>query len=283
MLAALALALVFALDGRWTLSAVAGAAAALGRPEATSSPSRSRAIAIGRARASGRVAGGRAIGAAFAPVASVATFPLYLGWALDNVVCLEPRPACVGTSVLAPDGIVHAFQQLHEPGSTPWLWRDVGFCLIYLGLLASARRVGISWPWLVASTALLPAPTHERDIPIRCTHPASACAPCLLGAAALARRPVRSSAGSRSLSGAAGGRDDDDSACKPLTPCRTGAQPSACPHTTSARTSSRCCARSVTPGVRVLVIDDNSPDGTGELADRLAQELDYVDVLHRPS
>jgi dolichol-phosphate mannosyltransferase len=34
-------------------------------------------------------------------------------------------------------------------------------------------------------------------------------------------------------------------------------------------------------GVRVLVIDDNSPDGTGELADRLAQELDYVDVFHR--
>jgi dolichol-phosphate mannosyltransferase len=35
-------------------------------------------------------------------------------------------------------------------------------------------------------------------------------------------------------------------------------------------------------GVRVLVIDDNSPDGTGELADELARELDYVDVLHRP-
>ena len=34
-------------------------------------------------------------------------------------------------------------------------------------------------------------------------------------------------------------------------------------------------------GVRVLVIDDNSPDGTGELADRLAQELDFVSVLHR--
>ncbi|MEN3312507.1 MAG: dolichol-phosphate mannosyltransferase [Actinomycetota bacterium] len=34
-------------------------------------------------------------------------------------------------------------------------------------------------------------------------------------------------------------------------------------------------------GVRVLVIDDNSPDGTGELADRLARELGYVDVLHR--
>jgi dolichol-phosphate mannosyltransferase len=35
-------------------------------------------------------------------------------------------------------------------------------------------------------------------------------------------------------------------------------------------------------GARVLVIDDNSPDGTGELADRLAQELAFVSVLHRP-
>jgi dolichol-phosphate mannosyltransferase len=34
-------------------------------------------------------------------------------------------------------------------------------------------------------------------------------------------------------------------------------------------------------GDRVLVIDDASPDGTGELADRLAAELGFVDVLHR--
>jgi dolichol-phosphate mannosyltransferase len=33
---------------------------------------------------------------------------------------------------------------------------------------------------------------------------------------------------------------------------------------------------------RVLVIDDSSPDGTGELADRLAEELRQVDVVHRP-
>ncbi len=32
---------------------------------------------------------------------------------------------------------------------------------------------------------------------------------------------------------------------------------------------------------RVLVIDDSSPDGTGELADRLAAELGWLDVLHR--
>ncbi len=32
---------------------------------------------------------------------------------------------------------------------------------------------------------------------------------------------------------------------------------------------------------RVLVIDDASPDGTGELADRLAAEVGFLDVLHR--
>ncbi|HEU5211446.1 MAG TPA: polyprenol monophosphomannose synthase [Gaiellaceae bacterium] len=36
------------------------------------------------------------------------------------------------------------------------------------------------------------------------------------------------------------------------------------------------------PGDEVLVIDDNSPDGTGEIADRLAAELPYLRVLHRP-
>jgi dolichol-phosphate mannosyltransferase len=36
------------------------------------------------------------------------------------------------------------------------------------------------------------------------------------------------------------------------------------------------------PGARVLVVDDASPDGTGEIADRLAAELPAVAVLHRP-
>jgi dolichol-phosphate mannosyltransferase len=35
-------------------------------------------------------------------------------------------------------------------------------------------------------------------------------------------------------------------------------------------------------GYRVLVVDDSSPDGTGDIADRLAVELPAVSVLHRP-
>jgi dolichol-phosphate mannosyltransferase len=35
------------------------------------------------------------------------------------------------------------------------------------------------------------------------------------------------------------------------------------------------------PGVHILVVDDNSPDGTGTLADRLAAADSRVNVLHR--
>lgn len=38
----------------------------------------------------------------------------------------------------------------------------------------------------------------------------------------------------------------------------------------------------VVPDVHVLVVDDNSPDGTGEIADRLAANDERVRVMHRP-
>lgn len=41
--------------------------------------------------------------------------------------------------------------------------------------------------------------------------------------------------------------------------------------------------RAVLPGsARILIVDDNSPDGTGELADRIAGADDNTEVLHRP-
>src|SRR3954452_24124047 len=43
----------------------------------------------------------------------------------------------------------------------------------------------------------------------------------------------------------------------------------------------RALAGVLREGDRVLVIDDDSPDGTGEIAERLADELPFVGVLHR--
>ena len=35
--------------------------------------------------------------------------------------------------------------------------------------------------------------------------------------------------------------------------------------------------------LRILIVDDNSPDGTGQLADELAREDSRIQVLHRPA
>jgi len=37
------------------------------------------------------------------------------------------------------------------------------------------------------------------------------------------------------------------------------------------------------PGINLLIIDDNSPDGTGAIADKLSEENSEVSVLHRKS
>src|SRR3954451_2190705 len=39
--------------------------------------------------------------------------------------------------------------------------------------------------------------------------------------------------------------------------------------------------RAAAPDVDVLVVDDNSPDGTAKLAQALAEELGHIDVLVR--
>lgn len=41
--------------------------------------------------------------------------------------------------------------------------------------------------------------------------------------------------------------------------------------------------RDAVPHADVLVVDDNSPDGTGELAEKVARERGQITVLHRPA
>lgn len=36
------------------------------------------------------------------------------------------------------------------------------------------------------------------------------------------------------------------------------------------------------PGLRIIIVDDNSPDGTGQIADELARTFSGIEVIHRP-
>jgi len=45
--------------------------------------------------------------------------------------------------------------------------------------------------------------------------------------------------------------------------------------------ASEVLARAAPDGFRVLVVDDGSPDGTGQIAERIAAEHDWAAVLHR--
>jgi dolichol-phosphate mannosyltransferase len=47
------------------------------------------------------------------------------------------------------------------------------------------------------------------------------------------------------------------------------------------RAASEVLAAAAPAGFRILVVDDGSPDGTGEIADRLAGEHEWFEVLHR--
>jgi dolichol-phosphate mannosyltransferase len=39
----------------------------------------------------------------------------------------------------------------------------------------------------------------------------------------------------------------------------------------------------ITEAIAIIIIDDNSPDGTGEIADELASSLSGITVIHRPA
>ena len=118
-------------------------------------------------------------------------------------------------------------------------------------------------------------------------HPADrlGAAPEWLAAAALLRSCVGSTAGRRSVRVLEPVRSTPRGPTRCLRPPdrRCGASPSSSRRTTSGTPCPSSCGRlrEVVPDVDVVVLDDNSPDGTGEVADALAAADPQVHVLHR--
>jgi hypothetical protein len=158
VLAALVLALLLALRGRWIASAVAGSIAALGRPEAALFVIPVAALVYARWRRLPAAEQGEALSAVVAPAASAATFPLYLSWTLHNVYAWSWAERAWGRSFKL-DGIVRAFTGLPSLiGQNHWLIRDVVFAAVYLLLLYVAWRVGVGLAWVVAGLLVFVLP-----------------------------------------------------------------------------------------------------------------------------
>jgi hypothetical protein len=157
VLVALSLALLFAIERRWSACALAGAVAALTRPEALFFALPLVVIAVEHERAAGRLQRGRAVGAALAPLASLAAFPLYLSWTLHDVFAWSRAQQAWGRSFQL-GGFARAFEQLNQAGQSPWLWRDAGFAVLFLALLAAAYLRGVPLVWVLAGAAIVVAP-----------------------------------------------------------------------------------------------------------------------------
>jgi hypothetical protein len=164
LLALVALALLAAFSDRWLLSAVAGAAAGLTRPEAMLLAIPIGAYAWHQRKVLNRRTRGIALAAVTAAPVCIATFPLYLRWALHDAQAWQQSEATWGRhfSLLGPVralGNVPADVQAH-----PGLVRDVLLIAAYGLLLAIAARARIGWPWIAAGAAVIVLPLFSGSI-----------------------------------------------------------------------------------------------------------------------
>jgi hypothetical protein len=159
VLAATALAGLAALRGRWGQAGVFAAVGALARPGAAFVALPLLALAWHRRRRMSPPERGLAVGAVLAPVAALASFPLYLAYALHDPFAWSEAESRWGRH-FSPIGFVDAFRNLPTALShSAWVVRDLGALAAYLLLIALARRRGapLGWQLLALATVALPA------------------------------------------------------------------------------------------------------------------------------
>ena len=156
--AAIALAAFFALRGRWIAAALAGAVAALARPEGVFYVLPLAVIVVRRWPVLTRRDRAQALGAVFAPAACLVTYPLYLAWSLHNAYAWTWAERDWGRA-FRPDGLVTAL--VHLPSALeahPWLARDLAFAALYVFLLVVAWRAGVAATWVAVGALILILP-----------------------------------------------------------------------------------------------------------------------------
>lgn len=161
VLGAIALAGLAALRGHWTAAALCAAAAALARPEGVFVALPVLACAWRRRRSMSPFERGVALGAICAPVAALASYPLYLGSVLHDPLAWSQAERSWGRA-FSPLGFVGTIVHLpHAVAGTPWLLRDVAAFILYAALLVAARRAGTPPAWLAGAVAVVALPVFS--------------------------------------------------------------------------------------------------------------------------
>jgi len=153
-----ALATLFAYEDRWLAAAACAAGAGLTRPEAIAFALPIAQRAWTRRRALGEGRRGVAVAAVLAAPVAVATYPLYLKWALGDVHAWSQAERRWGRSFRI-DGPIRAI--VHVPAMInghPGLARDVVLFAVYAALLIVAARAGIGRAWVAAGAAVVVLP-----------------------------------------------------------------------------------------------------------------------------
>lgn len=158
VLALIAVAALAGLRRRWGWAVVCAAAAALARPEGLFVALPLAMIAWEQRHTLSPRARGLAIGALLAPFAAIASFSLYLWSALGDPMAWSQAERAWGRA-FSPLGIVRAIEGLGAAfAHDAWVTRDVVAVVLYLGLLAAARRAGVPWPWLLSGLGIVVLP-----------------------------------------------------------------------------------------------------------------------------
>jgi dolichol-phosphate mannosyltransferase len=162
VLAAMALAGVFAARGRWAAAAVAAAVGGFARPEAMFLVVPLLVLAARRWRTLGDRDRRRALAAVGAAPAAVAGVALYDWRTFGNALAFSTAQRAWGRW-FSPDGVARAVGELaRAPGTqNVWLFRDAGLCVLYVLLLVAALRAGVPGSWVVAGGLIVLLPLES--------------------------------------------------------------------------------------------------------------------------
>lgn len=157
-LLAIAGAALLAYEERFLAAALVAAAATLLRPEGLLVALPIAVVVARRWKSLDSATKGRGVAAALAAPVALASYPLYLGWALHDVNAWSQAESAWGRR-LGPTGVFRTFWELpsalsHNPG----LGRDVAALVIYAVVLAAASRAGVPRVWILTGALTLAVP-----------------------------------------------------------------------------------------------------------------------------